>query len=515
MKTGKTRRMVAGMAVAASVLAGSSLGAVAEGITLTYPVAAPNTQSGFTTDPAMDYAGNKSFAMGTAETLFVLDDDTKEVLPLLATSIEQTEDLVWTITIRDGVTMSNGKELTADVCKKALEYIFANNTRIGTMADVASIEADAQTLTIKTNHIVALMPRILSEPNVIIFDTEADDYSKGLIGTGPYILDSMDPEGNCELSKNDNYWQGTPAADKIITKANIGADAYTAALQTGELDWASVSDADLALFEDNPDYEVMYQNVGRAYYLYVNPNYTFTKDDALREALTYAVDREAILNGVYGGHGAVTRSIFPEWSEYYSEENLQPEYDQEKAKQILADAGYTDTDGDGILNAPDGENVKLNITCYDKNGFKTLSEVLQQLFRQIGIDSEIKVSDSVFDDLTAGEYNIGTYGYNTLTLGDCYNYLQPVFQTDASSNFTKFSNEQVDADLAEMSITSDSEKRAELAKDIQKYVYSTNERIYIMHIFNNTVKRKEVVNVPVLFGDDQSNMSVLWKITKE
>ena len=51
----------------------------------------------------MDYAGNKSFAMGTAETLFVLDDDTKEVLPLLATSIEQTEDLVWTITIRDGV----------------------------------------------------------------------------------------------------------------------------------------------------------------------------------------------------------------------------------------------------------------------------------------------------------------------------------------------------------------------------------------------------------------------------
>ena len=141
--------------------------------------------------------------------------------------------------------------------------------------------------------------------------------------------------------------------------------------------------------------------------------------------------------------------------------------------------------------------------------------MLQQLFRQIGIDSEIKVSDSVFDDLTAGEYNIGTYGYNTLTLGDCYNYLQPVFQTDASSNFTKFSNEQVDADLAEMSITSDSEKRAELAKDIQKYVYSTNERIYIMHIINNMVKRKEVVNVPALFGGDQTNMSVLWKITKE
>ena len=73
----------------------------------------------------------------------------------------------------------------------------------------------------------------------------------------------------------------------------------------------------------------------------------------------------------------------------------------------------------------------------------------------------------------------------------------------------------MDADLAEMSITSDSEKRAELAKDIQKYVYSTNERIYIMHIINNMVKRKEVVNVPALFGGDQTNMSVLWKITKE
>lgn len=516
MKTVKAMKMMVSMAVACGLLMGSSVSAMADEVTLTFPLAGANTQSGFTTDPAVDYVGNKSFAMGTVETLFVLDDETKEVLPLLGESIEQTEDTVWTIKVREGVAMSNGKTVTADVCKSALEYIFTNNTRLGTMADIASIEADGQTLTIKTNGIVALMPRILSEPNTVIFDMEAsDDYSKGLVGTGPYVLAEMDSEGNCTLTRNDNYWQGTPAADKIQTKANLDTAATTTALQTGEIDWASVADSDLVLFEGNPDYEVMYQNAGRAYYLYVNPEYTFTADDALREALTYAIDRDAILAGVYSGHGTPTRSIFPEWSAFYAEDSLQPEYDQEKAKEILAGAGYEDTDGDGFLNNADGENVKLNILCYDKNGFKTLSQVIQQMLKQIGIDSEIKVSESVFDDLTAGEFNIGTYGYNTLTLGDCYNYLQPVFETGASSNFTHFSNEQVDADLAEMSITADPDRRAELAKDMQKYIYESNERIYIMHITNNTVKRSNVVNLPALFGGDQTNNSVLFNITKE
>lgn len=487
----------------------------ADDVELTYCVNSSNASAGVTHDPAVDYTGSRSVARGTCETLFFLDDNTKEVEGWLCSDWKQVNDTTWQFTIRDGISFTNGKPLDAEACKNALDYVFTNNTRIGTLADVASMEADGQTLTIHTNEICAILPRVLSEPNVVIFDTTAsDDYSKGLIGTGPYILDSVDEEGNCELSRNEDYWQGRPAAAKIHTKADLTSDAVTLALQSGELDWAGVSDSDLKLFENNDDYQIQESNGRRVYYLYVNPNYTFTEDPALREALTYAFNRQEIVDGVYAGHGSVTRSIFTEESRFYTDKYLQPDYDAEKAKELLAAAGYKDTDGDGFVEK-DGTPVKLNITYYDKNGFKTLSEVIQAQLKAIGIDSEIVVTDSIADTLMNGEYNLGTYGYNTETLGDCYNYLQPVFGTDATSNFTKFSNENVDSLLEKLKVTADDDKRAELAQEMQQYLYAENDHIYLMHIINYQVAKKGVKNLTAGFGSDQANNSILWQITKE
>ena len=484
-------------------------------IEFTMSVGNSNTTSGFSFDPAVDYLSQKSVTTGIAETLFVLNDDTKAVEPHLATGYEQTDDLTWVITIRDGVTFSNGKALDAAACNSALEYIFANNTRLGTMADIASIEADGQILTLKTNGIVAIMPRILTEVNAIIFDTEAsDDYSGGVIGTGPYILESVDGDGNCELVRNDNYWQGTPVAAKIHTKANLDAAAQTRALQSGELDWAGIQTSDLPLFENNPDYEVLTYNPGRVYYLYLNPGYTFTEDPAVREALTCAFDRDAILQGVYGGRGTVTTSIFPDFSEFYDSSLGQVDYNLEQAKKILADAGYEDNDNDGFIEK-DGEKVHLNITCYSGNSFPVLSEVLQSMLKEIGIESDIVVSDAIVDDLNKGEYNIATYAYNTLTLGDCYNYLNPVFHTDGTSNFTGFSDPEVDAMLDEMKVTSDTAKRAELAKKIQEKVYEADQHLFLLHIQRYNVVRKGITGITPMFGSDNANNFILWKFDKQ
>ena len=481
----------------------------------TFSIGNSNTTAGFSFDPAVDYLSQKSVTMGMAETLFVLDDETKEVLPHLATGYEQKDDLTWEITIRDGVTFSNGKALDAEAARKALEYIFANNTRLGTMADIASMEADGQILTLKTNEIVAIMPRILTELNAIIFDTEAsDDYSKGVIGTGPYILESVDGDGNCELVRNDNYWQGKPAASRIHTKSGLDASALTLALQSKELDWAGIQTSDLSLFENNPEYTVLNYNPGRVYYLYLNPNYTFTEDDALREALTYAVDRDAILSGVYSGRGTVSKGVFPENSAYYDAQAGGNDYNVEQAKKILADAGYTDTDGDGFVEK-DGEKVHLNIICYSANSFPTLSEVLQAELKAIGIDSEITVSDAIVDDCNKGEFNIATYAYNTQTLGDCYNFLEPVFHTGGTANFTGFSNTEVDALLGEMKVTADTEKRAELAKQIQEKVFDADQHLFLLHINRYNVVRSNVEGMTPMFGSDNGNSMLLWQFTKK
>lgn len=476
---------------------------------------ANNNATVFTFDPAVDYNTAKATAMGMAETLLALDAN-KEVQPKLATAIENTDDTTWVLTIRDGVTFSNGKELTAEMVKKSLEYTLSVNERLSALADVASMEADGQTLTVHTNAIVAIFDRVLTEPNMAIFDVEGtENLDKNMIGTGAYILTDMDSEGNCTLVRNDNYWQGTPIAETIHTKANLDSAAITLALQSGEIDWSTgVSTSDLALFAGNPDYEVQEYNAARAFYLYVNPNYTFTMDPALREALQYAIDRDAIIAGVYSGYGFSTQSIFPDYSEYYDASLQQAAYDKDKAAQILADAGYADADGDGFLEK-DGQKVTLNILCYAKNQFDTLSEVLQSILKGYGIDATIQVSDSMSDDANAGEFNLATYGYNTLTLGDCYNYLYPVFHSQGTANFNDLNDAEIDGWLDELKVTSDMSKRVELVKKIQEKVYASNEYIYIMHVKNTMVSKAGIVNLPPMLGSDQMDNCVLWTVDRK
>ena len=471
-----------------------------------------HTQGTFTTDPAVAYQGANTFNLGITETLFNLDLETREVKPSLATEYKQVDDTTWEITIRDGVKFSNGKELTAEACKKALEYTFGANSALA-IANVSSFEANGQTLTIKTDGISAILPRILTSSDCIIFDTEASsDYSKGLIGTGPYILQNMDAEGNCDMVRNDDYWQGTPGVAAIHAKTGIETAQLASALQSGEIDWAGVADSDLQLFENNPDYTIETRNASRVYYLYINPNYTFTEDNAVRDALQHAFDREAILEGVYKGHGSVTDCIFVPDSKFRAEQTKDTSYNVDEAKKILADAGYTDSNGDGIVEK-DGQAVKLNITTYKANNFPNLCEALQNMLKEIGIDSEIVVSEQIMDELGKGEFNIATYGYNTETYGDCLNYLEPVYGEGGNSNFNKFNVPEVNDLLAKLKEETDESKRAEYAKEIQKYIYDANDHIYLMHVINSTVFRKGINNVT--FGLGGMDMSQLWKITKD
>ena len=470
-----------------------------------------NTGTVLTFDPGVYNQGTASLSRGITETLFELNEDESDVEGILATGYEKVDDNTWKITLREGVQFSNGKDLTADDVKRCLEYETANNTYIANMLDIESMEADGLTLTIHTNNPVAILPKVLTSGATLIFDPdEMDDIVNHIIGTGAYILESKDGDGNCELVRNENYWRGMPKAARIHAKCGLDSAAVTNALQTGEILWGGISSADLSLFQDNPSYTVTETNNGRVFYLYLNTNYTFTQDENVREALQYAFNRDYILSGVYNSAGAVTNSIFPEWSPFH-EDNPTEGYDPDKAAQILEDAGYTDSDGDGIREK-DGEPLKLNITTYDSNTFPTLCEVLQQMLKAIGIDSDIKTSGAIVDDLTAGEYNIATYGYTTLTLGDCYNYLDPVYRTGGQSNFNGFSDPEVDAWLEELKGTYGTEARAELAKKIQDHIYAAHDHIYLMHTYSYSAVRSEVVTDVPVFGTNKNTGLYLWAI---
>ncbi len=477
--------------------------------TLTF-VSDTNTH-GISLDPAIDYCGSRNVSIGTCETLFKLNNDTLDVEAHLAGYYTRADDHTWQINIRDDIVFSNGKKLTAAAVKKALAYDFNGIVRLSTMLDIDSMQADGQVLTIKTKSVVATLPRILTDPGALIFDTEGTtDYSKGVIGTGPYILESMDEEGNCKLIRNETYWQGVPGADKVHTKFISEASAITIALQAGELDFAKIEPSDISLFESSDEYEVMGYETGRVYFLYLNPEYAATKDPALRKALTYAFDRQAYLDAIYDGRGKTTTTIFPVWSGFSVNDVSQVKYNPDKARQILADAGYRDGDGDGILEK-NGETISLTIACYANNGFSVLSEVLQASLLKLGINSHIMVSDAIVADLKKGHFNVATYGYTTLTMGDCFNFLEPVFRTGAFANFAHFSSTTVDSLLTKLKATSDVAARKQLAIEIQKNIYAEDDHVFLIHISTYNVVRKGVKNVT----PDLGNSFNLWKITKE
>jgi peptide/nickel transport system substrate-binding protein len=474
-------------------------------------VSANNTH-GTSLDPAVDYCGSRNVHIGVCETLFKLNDDTLDVEPHLAGEYEHIDDCTWKITIRDGIYFSNGKLLTAEIAKAALEYELNGIARLSAMMDVASMDADGQALTIRTNVMVATLPRILTDVGTLIFDPAGtEDYSAGVIGTGPYILESTDDDGNCELVKNENYWQGVPGADRVHTKFIADASAVTLALQSGELDFASIQTPDISLFENNDDYEILDYETGRVYFLYLNLDQEYAAaQDSLRRALSRAFDRRSYLDAVYDGRGKVTTTIFPEWSGYSTPEVVQEDYDIDTAKQILRDAGFADSDGDGFIEK-DGKKASLKIMCYPSNGFVTLGEVLQASLLEIGIDSSIVVSDSIVADLKSGDFDIATYGYTTLTMGDCFNFMEPVFRTGGSSNFNHFSNRNVDALLDELKATSDVETRKQLAIEMQKYIYAETRHVFLLHIRTYKVVRTGVQNVTTALGDNFN----LWKIRKQ
>ena len=177
-------------------------------------------------------------------------------------------------------------------------------------------------------------------------------------------------------------------------------------------------------------------------------------------ALQYAFDRDAIVSGVYGGRASATTSIFPKDSRFHQENENAVSFNVEKAKSLLSEAGYTDTNNDGFVDK-DGVNLKLHIVNYSANGFPTLSEVLQSQLKEVGIDADLdSIPERLRKHLNPENYNIGTYMHTALRQTETLRtFLQPVFKSDGTSNFNSYSNVAVDKLLTELTATTNANER--------------------------------------------------------
>lgn len=341
-------------------------------------------------NPHNAYSGWACIRYGIGETLFHYSDS-MEIEPWLATGYEQVDALTWKITLRDGVTFSSSRALDGQAVKECLEHLVEVHDRARGDLKIDTITADGQTVTITTRQPCPTLLNYLSDPYGCIIDMEAGITEDGIVcGTGPYVVDAMTAGKELDLVKNETYWKAEPGYDKVSVVTIPDGDTLTLALQSGEIDGAyGMPYASYPLFR-NEDYTFSSCATSRAFFVDMNFESEILQDSAVRQAIAMGIDKERFVENLLDGNGYPAAGVYPDSFSFGGDAVTAKPYDPERAKKILEDAGWVDTDGDGIREK-NGKNLTIRWLTYpSRQELPLLAEAAQATLGAIGFEVVIQ-----------------------------------------------------------------------------------------------------------------------------
>lgn len=452
-------------------------------------------------DVAYNWDGWIMSIYGISENLYRLDENI-EPQPWIAESVETPDENTWVFTIRDGVTFSNGKTVDAKAVKACFERTYEKNERADSTLKIKSMEADGMKFTIVTPEPNPTLLNDLCDPLLGIYDaTEEPDEELGVSCTGPYVATSFTAMTDVKMRANENYWGGAPKADTVELKIIDDQDALDMALANGEIDLIAQETANGASkFTDTSKYTTDTVTTTRANFLSFNLKTEGLDDLAVRQAINYCIDREGYADVVYQGFATPCYGIYPDNLAFGGTDGLNltvDSYDADKAKEILADAGYQDTDGDGILDK-DGVNLSFKVLTYSYNdNCIQLADMLQAELSQIGIELSIETQDVLDDPLASGDFGLAILNYAMAPIGTPSYFINMLFTTGASNNYGGYSNEKVDALAAEIGTTSDNDKVVSLTRELEQQVLDDMPFAFVadqqlIFVYSNKVKGVQI-----------------------
>jgi peptide/nickel transport system substrate-binding protein len=337
--------------------------------------------------------------------LYIPSADGKSLVPSLAESYDVSSDnLTWTFHLRSGVKFSNGQPLTADDVAFSLEQNRASNAWGFINAEWESIEApDASTVVIQTRKPWApLLADLALFANAVYpadYAGESKDefFHDHPIGSGPFMLSKWVKGDYLEFKRNPYYWQeGKPYLDTITFQNVPDQNTRILQLKGGQTDliaspaWSTVSD-----LQSTPGVQAGIYPSNKTDLLYLNTERAPFQDPSVRQAIAYAIDREAIIKAILFGHGEPANSFIAPSIPYYSEGNPGPLYDVEKAKQLMAQSSF-----------PNGFSTSLLVITGPVP--TTVGQVIQDNLKAIGIDVKIVAQDqnAAFANLSSHNYDM-------------------------------------------------------------------------------------------------------------
>lgn len=339
-------------------------------------------------------AGTALSRTGVVETL-TMPTAEGDIVGLLAESWTSNDTLdTWRFKVRAGVTFHDGSPLTAEtVAANLTKFREESSLRTAPVTDI-SFEGDEVIITLDRAY--SILPAILADWNTGIVSAAnlTDEPSDSVAGTGPFaVTDASDPT-MLKLSANSGYW-GTQATIQNVEYLFVpDAQARQAMAQAGEVEFAfslPVTATQMLASADSVDVNI--QAIPRVRALKLNGGMTPLDEVAVRQAISYAIDRSAIATAIVGNPDTAASQLFPASLPAWHDASLTPfAYDPAKAAQLLADAGFTAGD-DGIL-VRDGERFEIEMRTYDSRPeLPVIGVAIQGMLKEVGIDVVMKQGD--------------------------------------------------------------------------------------------------------------------------
>ncbi len=449
------------------------------------------------------------YGMGETLTKF---DEKMNIQPWLAESWKISDDkLTWTFKIRDGVKFSNGNPLTAEAVKASIERAFAKNTRAATFFKYTEMKADGQNLIITTDKPAPSMPGYLADPLFLIVDVSAEkdrDFAKqGPICTGPYVCESFVKE-KAVMKKNPNYWDGEVPYETVEIPSIDDPNTRAMALQSGEVDMAvNIAPGDVALFNDTSKYHVDKIASLRTVLSRINEK-GILGDPKVRAAFISMCDRKSYNEVILKGTFIEGKAPVPPSLDYGFDQLSDPNhYDIERAKTLLDEAGWKDTDGDGIRDK-DGKPLSVDFIVYNSRAeLPIYAEAVQADGKKIGFDIKVKTVDyNLLDKIGInGEYDLLISNIITANTGDPEIYLNWYWRTnkdgDNQQNGSGYSNPVYDAKCAALAVEFDPAKRRQLMIEMQQILLNDAAALFLGYPETNIISSTKITGATMYPSD--------------
>lgn len=470
-------------------------------------------------DPQLNnHAGDRSIALHTFESLLERRDDGQH--PGLATRWETEDPLTWVFHLRNDVTWQDGKPFTADDVVFSIER--ARNVP-GSVASYAAGLRTVDTVQARDAHTVVIKTKVPNPLLVVNVDSiylvsrhvganaASEDYGSGkaAIGTGPYKLVSYAQGDRARFARNDNYWGPTPAWAKVDYRYIPNPAGRTAALLAGDVDVIDkVSPSDVRKLEKTAGVKVFAYPGLRA--LIIQPSFRdgpneFIRDNAgkplaqnplrdvrVRQALSLAINRKAIVERILQNTVTEANQWMPANTFGYNPKVKDIPFDAKKAKALLAEAGY-----------PEGFQLTVHVPGERYPLAAESMQAVAQFWARVGVKVDLQVVPwSVYASrANKNEFAVSVIAWGNGTGEASYGLTNILATVDAGkglgmSNWGRYSNQQVDADLDKASAEFDDARREAILRDSVQRVSDDVGILPLFHYQNIWAARDGLKVVP-------------------